>query len=289
MSRGNHLPAGAMLFAPVQMAEKFPGHRLVARSGDPSSFQELLGADGLKRVEYLQLTNLDADPSPLMKWDSVLPIELVMREPGREFPRLYAYARLLDRGPVRVSIPAADGIEKAVKLAASLHFSVKIIPGQPEPGQVEHLIHLTDFYLTNPTITQPIEFFHSLFFAMLNNLDTTLWEILEKEPTRFCFVTDDGQMAANEPRQIPALEIRSEKAAEIKSGRKENHHSPSQSVMNRHKTCAVCTYSRWCRGFFKYPSADYSCTAVFPLFEYLFTAAAELKQDLSASAPGVQS
>jgi hypothetical protein len=62
MSRGNHLPAGAMLFAPVQMAEKFPGHRLVARSGDPSSFQELLGADGLKRVEYLQLTNLDADP-----------------------------------------------------------------------------------------------------------------------------------------------------------------------------------------------------------------------------------
>ena len=289
MNSANHLPPGAMLFAPVQLAEKFPGHRLVARSDDPSSFQEHLNNDAMERIEYLQLTNLEADPSPLMKWDSVLPIELVMREPGREFPRLYAYARLLDRGPVRVSIPVAEGVEKAVKLAASLHFSVKIIPGQPEPDQVLRLLRLADFYLTNPAIAQPIEFFHGLFFAMVNNSDTTLWEILEKEPTRFCFVTDDGQTAAREPLQLPVLEIPPEKEAEIISGRTETVHLQSQAVMNRHKTCAACTYFQWCRGFFKYPAADYSCTAVFPLFEHLFTAAAELKQDLSASAPGVQS
>ena len=141
--------------------------------------------------------NLDADPSPLMKWEPVLPIDLVMKVPGREFPRLYAYAPLLDRGPVRVSIPAAEGVEKAVKLAASLHFSVKIIPGQPEPDQALRLLRLADFYLTNQTIAQPIEFFHGLFFAMVNNSDTTLWEILEKDPTRYFFVTYDGQVAAS--------------------------------------------------------------------------------------------
>jgi hypothetical protein len=289
MSSAKHLPAGAMLFAPVQLAEKFPGHRLVARSDDPRSFQDHLNGDAMERIEYLQLTNLEADPSPLMKWEAVLPIDLVMKKPGLEFPRLYAYARLLDRGPVRVSIPAAEGLEKAVKLAASLHFSVKIIPGQPESDQTLQLIRLADFYLTNQTIAQPIEFFHSLFFAMVNNSDTTLWEILEKEPTRFCFVTDDGQTAAREPLQIPVLEILPEKEAEIISGRTETIHLQSQAVMNRHKTCAACTYFQWCRGFFKYPAADYSCTAVFPLFEHLFTAAAELKQDMSASAPGVQS
>jgi hypothetical protein len=276
-----------MLFAPVQLAEKFPGHRLVARSDDPRSFQVHLDGDAIERIEYLQLTNLDADPSLLLKWETVLPIDLVMKTPAREFPRLYDYARLLDRGPVRVSIPVAQGFDKAVKLAASLHFSVKIIPGQPEPEQVKHLMRLADFYLKNPTIEKPIEFFHSLFFAMVNNSDTTLWEILEKDPDRYCFVEDNGHTTAREPLQIPAFEIRTEKEAAITSGRMESHHSQKQVVINRHRACAACTYFQWCRGFFKYPVADYSCTVIFPLFAHLSSAAAELKQDLSASVPGV--
>jgi hypothetical protein len=223
-----------------------------------------------------------------MKWESVLPIDLVMREPGREFSRLYAYAPLLDRGPVRVSIPVAEGVEKAAKLAASLHFSVKIIPGQPEPGQVKHLIQLADFYLTNPTIAQPIEFFHSLFFAMVNNSTVTLWEILEKDPTRFCFVTDNGQIAS-EPCRLPTAETCAEMAAEIKSGREESHDLQSQPVTDRCRSCSDCTYFQWCCGFFKYPAADYSCMAVFPLFAYLFRAADELRQDMSATIPGDRS
>ena len=288
MSRAIHLPAGAMLFAPVQLAEKFPQHRLVARSDDPRSFQDHLDGNGIKRVEYLQLTNLDADPSPLLKWESVLPLDLVMQEPGRDFPRLYSFAPLLDRGPVRVSIPVAEGVEKAVKLAASLRFSVKIMPGQPDIDQVMLLIRLADFYLKNPTIEVPIEFFHSLFLAMVNNSAVTLWEILEKDPTRFCFVTDNGQIAG-EPCRLPTAETCSEMAAEIQSGREGSHHSQSQGVMNRHKPCAECTFFQWCRGFFKYPAADYSCMAVFPLFEYLFKAAMELKQDMSAPIPGGRS
>ena len=288
MNRATYLPAGAMLFAPVQLAEKFPLHRLVARSDDPRSFQDHLDGDGIKRVEYLQLTNLDADPSPLLEWESVLPFDLVMKAPGREFPRLYAFAPLLDRGPVRVSIPVAEGVERAVKLAASLRFSVKIIPGQPDVDQGMQLIRLADFYLKNPTIEKPIEFFHSLFFAMVNNTPVTLWEILEKDPSRFCFVSDSGQIAS-EPCRLPTAETCSEIASEIQSGSEESHHSQPQSVMNRHRSCPECTYFQWCRGFFRCPAADYSCMAVFPLFEYLFSAADELKQDMSAAIPGGRS
>jgi len=71
---------------------------------------------------------------------------------GQPIPPAYAFAPLLDRGPVRVSAPVAAGMEKAVKLATSLGFSVKIIPGQPEADQVMQLIRLADFYLRNPTI-----------------------------------------------------------------------------------------------------------------------------------------
>jgi len=285
MNRATHLPAGAMVFAPVQLAEKFPHHKLVARSDDPCSFQDHLDGNDIKRVEYLQLTNLDADPSPLFEWESVLPIDLVMKKPGQEFPRLYSFVPLLDRRPVRVSIPVAEGAEKAVKLAASLRFSVKIMSGQPGAGDVKILIRLADFYLKNPTIEVPIEFFHTLFFAMVNDTPTNLWEILEKDPSRFCLISDSGQIASDSC-QLPIPETYLGMTAE----RSEKNHDPqSQTIMDRCRSCPDCTYFQWCRGFFKYPAADYSCMTVFPLFEYLFSAADELGQDMSASIPGGRS
>jgi len=289
MNETDHCPTGAILFAPIHLIDRFRSHRLVVRSNDPRSFPRYLNGGVLERVAYLQLTDLEADPSPLVKWESVIPIDLVMRAPGREFPRLYAFAPLLDRGPVRVSVPVADGMEKAVRLAASLRFSVKIIPEQPGADQVMPLIRLADFYLRNPTIEQPIEFFHGLFFALVNSEVTTLWEILEKDPTRYGFVTDEGRMADWEPCPIPDMEISAGACAETKSGAVETLHSQRQRVMDRHKTCVECTYARWCRGFFKYPAPDYPCETVFPLFEHLFAAAAEFKQDLSASNPGASS
>lgn len=242
-----------MIYTPVHLIEQFRGHRLVVRSDDPQSFPQHLIGDLLEQIEYLQLTDFEADPSPLMKWESVFPLDLVMPAPGREFPHLYAFAPLLDRGPVRVSITVAEGMEKAVKLAASLRFSVKIIPEQPDADQVMQLIRLADFYLKNPTIEEPVEFFHSLFFSMVNGEIATLWDILEKAPARYCYVSNDGQIATGQP------------------------------VIKPHEACADCTYRPWCLGFFKYPDPDYDCEAVFPLFDHLFKAAAELKQDLTAS------
>ena len=255
------------------------------RSDDPLSFSRYLNRDGMEGIAYLQLTDLNVDPSPLVKWESSIPIDLVMTAPGLEFPRLYAFAPLLERGPVRVSIPVVDGMEKAVKLAASLRFSVKIIPGQPAADQVTQLIRLADFYLRNPTIEEPIEFFHSLFFAMVNDEVATLWEILEKDPTRYCYVTDEGRIADRGPCPIPDPEMGLVTVAGIKSDTVEARDSHRKRVKSRFKACAQCICCHWCRGFFKYPAPDYSCAAVFPLFQHLFAAAEEFKQDLSASIP----
>ena len=285
MSSADYFPATKVLFTPLHFIDQFRENRLVIRSDDPRSFPEHLKGDGLERIEYLQLTDFEADPSPLVKWESVFPIDLVMMAPGREFPRLYSFARLLDRGPVRVSIPMADGIEKAVKLAASLRFSVKIIPGQPKTDQVMQLIRLADYYLKNPIIEEPIEFFHSLFFAIVKNEVTNLWEILEKDPDHYCFVSDEGRIADGEPVPLPDLGIATETGDETTSVSKGTCHLHEQGGTNRHKECAECIYYRWCRGFFKYPAPDYSCAAIFPLFEHLFAAATEFKQDMSASSP----
>lgn len=286
MNPVDHRTSGVMLYVPVHLIEQFQGHRLALRSDAPLSFPHYLNRDGMEGIEYLQLTDLDVDPSPLMKWESVFPIDLVMTAPGSEFPRLYAFAPLLERGPVRVSIPAADGMEKAVKLAASLRFSVKIIPGQPAGDQVMQLIRLAEFYLRNPTIEEPIEFFHSLFFAMVNDAAANLWEILEKDPTRYCFVTNEGGIDEKGPCPIPNSEMGPETVAGTKFDTVKARYSQRQMVKNRFKACSRCIYCRWCRGFFKYPAPDYSCAAVFPLFQHLLAAATEFKQDLSASISG---
>jgi hypothetical protein len=279
-------PAGVILSVPFHLIDRFRGHRLVVRSDDPRSFSDCQTGDGTERIEFLQLTDLEADPSPLLKWETVFPLDLVLAEPGREFPRLYAFAPLLDRGPVRVSVAVADGVEKAVKLAASLRFSVKIIPGQPEVEQVTRLIRLADFYLRNPTIEEPIEFFHSLFFALVNNEATTLWDILEKDPARYRWVTDDGRVADGQPWPLSDAAMTIGTGAETSADAVGCDGSPQPGLMNRYKACVECTYLRWCRGFFKYPAPDYSCEPVLPLFQHLFAAAAEFKQDLAAAPPG---
>lgn len=279
-----HLPPGRVVFVPLPLADQFPGHRLVARSDNPGSFPGHLQGDNLERIEYLQLTDFEADPSPLLKWESVFPLDLVMKVPRLQFPRLYTFAPLLDRGPVRVSIPVDDGLEKAVKLAASLHFSVKIIPGQPESNQVVQLLRLADFYLKNPIIEEPIEFFHSLFFAIVNSESTNLWEILEKDPSRYCVISDEGRITDGGPGPVPHGILPTETNAETASSPLASH-DLQELAMTRHKTCAECRYFRWCRGFFKYPDPDYSCGTVLSLFDHLAAAAAEFKQDLSAWTP----
>ena len=289
MNTGSHIPTGATLSVPVHLVEQFRGHRMVVRSDDPRSFPNCLEGDCRQRIEYLQLTDLEAEPSPLVKWECVFPIDLVMTVPAREFSRLYAFSSLLDRGPVRVSIPVADGMENAVKLAASLHFSVRIIPGQPDRDEVTQLIRLMDFYLKNPIIAEPIEFFHSLFFAVVKGEAATLWEILEKDPTRYRFVTDEGRIDDSLPCPISLPISSADTGAELKADTMKAAYLQRQEGVHWYTACIECTYFRWCRGFFKYPASDYSCTTVFPLFDHLFAGAAELKQDLSAKIPGASS
>ena len=60
-----------------------------------------------------------------------LPIVLIMTNPQNHYPLLYRHAGFLHKHPLRSSIPIVPGFSKAVKLAASLNFVVKLEPGQP--------------------------------------------------------------------------------------------------------------------------------------------------------------
>ena len=69
------------------------------------------------------------------------------------------YAKWVDNRPVRIAIPVEEDFEKAIKLALSLQFAVKLDMNQPDSTLIQQLSALVDDYPHRPTVAQPVEFF----------------------------------------------------------------------------------------------------------------------------------
>ena len=141
----------------------------------------------------------------------------------------------------------------------SIGLSVRLLPGQPSPEAVAELREAAEFYLRDPSVEAPIEFFHSVFAAMRGVEAGTLWSILEQDPAVFSRVGSDL-----EPLK-PADWVEQHVAALVEAGAE----------------CADCPWQALCAGYFKVPSADYDCAGVKEVFAGLAGAAAEIAQDLA--------
>src|SRR4029453_7395373 len=153
---------------PVHLVPTYRGREILVRSQDPAALVQALPDGDLDKLVGVQLLSLAADVDTLANWGYGVPVELVMLSPETEFPLLYRHAKLLDKHPVRVSIPALPGLFKAVKVASSLGVPVKLEVGQPEPDTIEALQSVLDFYLHHPSVSQPVEFFHTSLLSFYN-------------------------------------------------------------------------------------------------------------------------
>ena len=75
-----------------------------------------------------------ADPDAWMEaaqGDSDVPLDVVLSDPASEFSDLYRLVDAYAVRDVRVTMPAAPGLLKAIKLAAALRLPVRVLPGQP--------------------------------------------------------------------------------------------------------------------------------------------------------------
>jgi hypothetical protein len=129
---------------------------MIARSTDPEELVSTLPDEASDGLLGAQLLDLNADVEPLAGWHYSLPVELVRSDPLTQYPLLYRHAKLLDKHPVRVSIPVVEGLGKAVKVASSLLFDVKLEPGQPAPEVASELFSVLDFYLHHSAVSQPV-------------------------------------------------------------------------------------------------------------------------------------
>jgi hypothetical protein len=202
-----------------------------------------------------------------------VPLDVVFSDPASEFSDLYRLVDVCAVRDVRVSMPAAPGFLKAVKLAASLRLPARILPGQPTPEVLAELTEALEFYLHGPMVEMPVEFFHSLLAIMCGADRGSLWMILEEDPAAFLHYDAEGH-----PELPRSGGFRS---AEISPGVFVEHHL--KSLVEQGAECATCPWQQACRGYFKWPDPAYSCGGVKQLFSIIEAAADEIERDLASS------
>jgi hypothetical protein len=256
---------------PVNLVTTYRGRAVIVRSQNPADLVKALPDNDLDNLVGVQLLSMTADVEVMADWGYAIPVELVMSDPATEFPLLYRHAKLLDKHPVRVSIPVVPGFGKAVKVANSLQFTVKLEMGQPETAVVDEILSALDFYLHNTSVSQPVEFFHSSLVSFYDHDPVTLWGVQEEDPSYIRYVTEDGKetLARRLVNDTPTGDL---------DFFAFDHW---QSLLAEGSECCNCEFFENCGGYFKWPRGDYKCDGIKAVFSTLRDAAGELRQDLN--------
>lgn len=234
---------------PATLLDQYRGRDVIVRSASPKELVERLQNADLTRVRFMQLFATPKDTSCLESFGTGIPLDVVLHD-LTQYQQLYSYSNLLDTHPVRVTIPVAPGFSKAVKLAISLQFAVKLEMQQPDDELLREVESVLEFYLHRGVVNQPIEFFHSLLLSFFRDEPASLWEITEKDPALVCYAGEKGNEAGAETAERPE--------------------------------CHGCEFLSRCRSYFKYPDKDYNCDGIKRVFRLLASAAAEVKHDLES-------
>ncbi|MDS4031484.1 MAG: hypothetical protein RKO66_15635 [Candidatus Contendobacter sp.] len=258
---------------PVERVAAHQGQRLIIRACEPAALATALTGEPPEQIVGARLLSLDTDSEPLNTWAPGLPVDLVMTDPDTEFPLLYRHVELLDHHPTRVIIPVRPGFAKAVKVAISLNFAVWLEPGQPEPALIEELVEVMAFYLRQPTVAQPVEFFHSVLLGFYHDDPIPLWVVLDTDPRYLRVVDDDG--AESLPGRLAGVVATVAANADLGEW--------IARLLATADECQGCEFLAGCGGYFKWPRRDYPCVGVKHLFGLLREAAAELRRDLGSA------
>jgi hypothetical protein len=260
-------------FLPSALAEEQGDRPFVAIVKSRDELLRWLG-EPLRGLQWIQVEGLLGDPDAwATPGASQVPLDVVLSDPVSEFSDLYRLVDVCAVHDVRVSMPAAPGFLKAVKLAASLRLPVRVTPGQPTLEVLAELTEALEFYLHGQMVETPVEFFHSLLAALCGADKGSLWMILEEDPAAFLHYDAEG---------LPKLP-RSDgfRSVEISPGGFVEHHL--KSLVEQGAECAACPWQQVCRGYFKWPDPAYSCEGVKQLFSIVKAAAHEIERDLASS------
>ncbi len=259
---------------PAALLAAWRGRPAIARLHNPAALPTVPAAADPENLVYIQLPLSPATIDELVQWREPVPLDLILSQPDQHYPLLYRCSPLLDHCPVRVSIPVTLGFSKAVKLAVSLQFAVKLEITQPEPALVEELTQVLTLYLHRSTVAQPIEPFHSSLLAFFHQQPVNLWVIQEEDPALFRYITEQGEERL--PGRLAGIPAQADSGTFVETWRRQ--------LLAENSECNGCPFLDYCGGYFKWPEPTFRCDGVKRLFGRLQEAATELRRDLATFA-----
>jgi hypothetical protein len=255
----------AVLSIPVALVGSCPDGELILRIAEPAAMSVLFESGMPERIAYIQVNGAAPDLAPLADWGEGVPIDLVLRDPAAELPWLYRAMPLLERHPVRVTIPLVAGLARAVRLAVSLGLPARLVGHQPVSAAVDEAREALRGYLHNPTVAQPVEPFHGLLFGLIHGRGTEgpvrLWTLMECDPEEVQVLDEAGVVVPDAaPPSVAVFR---------------------DALLAGGAECNGCAWFPFCEGYFKWPRTDYDCTGVRSILDELAAAAAELRAGLA--------
>jgi hypothetical protein len=286
-SLGEQSTAGApvenhpLAILPSDVAGRSDEDAFVVVVHDAESFARWAAEDA-SGLQWLEVHGLLDDPEvwrSAARSESDIPMDVVMGDPAGEYAHLYRLVDVRNVRPIRITIPVMPGFLKALRLAASLQLPIRLLPGQPSADVQGELLEAAEFYLRDPMVEAPFEYFHSALVWMQTGEPGSLWAALEEDPAVYLRLDEKGdpEIHSRQPGVDPASYVRDHLASVTGTGE-----------------CGACPWLDFCGGYFKQPDPAYSCDGVIRVFEALHLASDELRADLavlerSDSKPGTES
>jgi hypothetical protein len=230
--------------------------------------------DAPSALQWIEVDGLLGDPevwSFAAQGTDEIPLDVFVSAPGHQFADLYRLVDVRAVRDVRVSMAATTGFLKALRLAASLGFPVRLLPGQPSGEAMSELSAALELYLHDPMVEAPIEYFHSALARMQGAPTGSLWRVLEEDPA--IFRRENGQKFRGAAQTSAQFEPSASFVSDFLAG-----------LVESEAECATCHWQGFCEGYFKWPDPSYSCDGVKRLFVQLDAAAKEIQADLSTYA-----
>jgi hypothetical protein len=243
-------------------------------------------------LQWLQVEELLGDRDawiPAAQSTSSVPLDVVLTSPGSQFSYLYNLVDVLAVRDVRVSMPALPGFLRALKVAVALRLPVRLIPGQPSAEVLIELIEAVNFYLRDPMVETPVEFFHSVLVSMFGAGDGSLWMILEEDPALFLHRGVEGGVKVRGVFSSPSPGIFDPTALVglASEAAPKNLFSTTfvdtwfKRLLGQDAECTSCPWQQICQGYFKWPDPAYDCEGVKRLFSAIEAVANEMGRELA--------
>jgi hypothetical protein len=264
---------------PARLAAEIDCENLVVRSDNCEEIVAAYKTLG-ERIKEVELEGLGADLHIL----SALPLGLSVRVKlhPKDAPDLYTNTWLSDRFSLEALMDVDTGLLQGVKIAASAMVPVTL--NLEELSDAEELMSVLNYYLHDPHVQVPVDFYHSMITAYLRGSTVALPDLYTESAAHFIYVDKSGNVSAS-----ARLARAGRFLGKFSGGLQIDEGSELyQNLMNRKKDlvlsgskCVSCEQFDLCEGYLRFVDANFDCDPLIEVFGEIKTKAKEIADDLA--------